>query len=149
MTASTKLKWAPNYQQDIDKINTKLKHYYDFYNRMVPDYESEPGLLGISFGGFGIATSIKEGSDYVAKFIINLPVSYGAFDEFEDNVVSGDFPFTIKVDRSAISGIGTTTQYTTIDTARTNLEQIVVSINHPSITAVNKSYFTEVYVLIS
>ena len=73
MTSSTKLKWAPNYQQDIDKINTKLKHYYDFYNRMVPDYESEPGLLGISFGGFGIATSIKEGSDYVAKFIINHP----------------------------------------------------------------------------
>lgn len=109
MTSSTKLKWAPNYQQDIDKINTKLKHYYDFYNRMAPDYESEPGLLGISFGGFGIATSIKEGSDYVAKFIINLPVSYGAFVEFEDNVVSGDFPFTIKVDRSAISGIGTTT----------------------------------------
>lgn len=149
MAASTKLKWAPNYQQDIDKINTKLEHYYDFYNRMVPDYESDPNLLGIVFGNFGIATSIKEGSDYVAKFIINLPVSYGAFDEFEDNSISGEFPFTIKVDRSSISGIGTTTRYTTIDTSRTNLEQIVVSINHPSITAANKSYFAEVYVLIS
>ena len=54
MTASTKLKWAPNYQQDIDKINTKLKHYYDFYNRMVQIMNLNQDYYEYHLAGLGL-----------------------------------------------------------------------------------------------